>query len=165
VAIDKIQSESINLADTFAFTGTVSGAGQTNQPAFQGRSSTSVSTANNTWTKMTVDTEDFDTDGKFDHSSNYRFTPTVAGKYYCYGKVYVPFNSPDSDYVASAIYKNGLYVSGMSASVVHRNVQIAVTVGVIDLDADDYIELYGIHQFGETKNLQGNLFGAYKIIE
>jgi hypothetical protein len=27
MAIDKIQSESINLADTFAFTGTVTGAG------------------------------------------------------------------------------------------------------------------------------------------
>ena len=30
MAIDKIQSESINLADTFAFTGTVTGAGGTN---------------------------------------------------------------------------------------------------------------------------------------
>ena len=29
MAIDKIQSESINLADNFAFTGTVSGAGET----------------------------------------------------------------------------------------------------------------------------------------
>ena len=28
MAIDKIQAESINLADTFAFTGTVSGAGK-----------------------------------------------------------------------------------------------------------------------------------------
>jgi hypothetical protein len=34
VAIDKIQSESINLADTFAFTGTVTGAGGVNTPAF-----------------------------------------------------------------------------------------------------------------------------------
>ena len=29
MAIDKIQSESINLADNFAFTGTVTGAGET----------------------------------------------------------------------------------------------------------------------------------------
>jgi len=28
MALSKIQSESINLADTFAFTGTVSGAGR-----------------------------------------------------------------------------------------------------------------------------------------
>ena len=32
MAIDKIQSESINLADNFAFTGTVSGAGESNVP-------------------------------------------------------------------------------------------------------------------------------------
>ena len=30
MAIDKIQSESINLADNFAFTGTVTGAGESN---------------------------------------------------------------------------------------------------------------------------------------
>ena len=34
MAIDKIQSESINLADNFAFTGTVSGAGGNKNPAF-----------------------------------------------------------------------------------------------------------------------------------
>jgi hypothetical protein len=34
MAIDKIQSESINLADNFAFTGTVTGAGGANTPAF-----------------------------------------------------------------------------------------------------------------------------------
>ena len=37
MAIDKIQSESINLADNFAFTGTVSGAGQNNAPYFHAR--------------------------------------------------------------------------------------------------------------------------------
>ena len=34
MAIDKIQSESINLADNFAFTGTVTGAGESNTPSF-----------------------------------------------------------------------------------------------------------------------------------
>ena len=35
MAIDKIQSESINLADNFAFTGTVTGAGENNTPLFR----------------------------------------------------------------------------------------------------------------------------------
>ena len=34
MAITKIQSESLNLADTYDFTGTVTGAGGTNTPAF-----------------------------------------------------------------------------------------------------------------------------------
>ena len=34
MAITKIQSESLNLADTYAFTGTVTGAGESNKPYF-----------------------------------------------------------------------------------------------------------------------------------
>ena len=36
MAITKIQSESLNLADTYAFTGTVTGAGESNAPSFYG---------------------------------------------------------------------------------------------------------------------------------
>ena len=39
MAIDKIQSESINLADNFAFTGTVTGASGNNTPSFHIRKS------------------------------------------------------------------------------------------------------------------------------
>ena len=42
MAISKIQSESLNLADTFAFTGTVTGAGESNAPYFQAVSSVDV---------------------------------------------------------------------------------------------------------------------------
>ena len=35
MALSKIQSESINLADNFAFTGTVTGSGESNAPYFQ----------------------------------------------------------------------------------------------------------------------------------
>jgi hypothetical protein len=34
----------------------------------------------NTWTKVNMNTEYFDSDGKYD-TSTYRFTPTIAGKY------------------------------------------------------------------------------------
>ena len=162
MAIIKLQAEGINLADTFAFTGTVSGAGQTNQPSFQARSTASVSCGDNAFVKLTFDTEDFDTDNKFD-LSNDKFTPTIAGKYFIYGKIYDPFNSPDVDAVQVFIYKNGSNVSGGSATWVHRNVQVGVTVCTLDLDADDYVELYGRQTSGQTLNLQGNLFGGYKL--
>ena len=35
MAITKIQSESLNLADTYDFTGTVTGAGGVNKPSFE----------------------------------------------------------------------------------------------------------------------------------
>ena len=84
MAIDKIQSESINLADNFAFTGTVTGAGGVNTPAFQGYYSSSYQTvSDNTDTKLTIDTEEFDTDSAID-TSTYRFTVPSgkAGKYF-----------------------------------------------------------------------------------
>jgi len=36
MAITKIQSESLNLSDNYDFTGTVTGAGGVNTPAFRG---------------------------------------------------------------------------------------------------------------------------------
>ena len=56
MAINKIQSESINLADTFAFTGTVTGAGGVNTPAFQAYASSNQSQTNDTFTKIECDT-------------------------------------------------------------------------------------------------------------
>ena len=35
MAITKLQAEALNLADTYAFTGTVTGAGENNNPAFR----------------------------------------------------------------------------------------------------------------------------------
>ena len=37
MAITKIQSESLNLADTYDFTGTVTGAGESNNQYFRAR--------------------------------------------------------------------------------------------------------------------------------
>ena len=55
------------------------------KPAFHAYMSSNQDLSNNTATKLQVDTEDFDTDNMYDSSTNYRFTPIVAGKYYVYG--------------------------------------------------------------------------------
>ena len=52
MAITKIQSESLNLADTYAFTGTVTGAGGANTPAFQAYKSANQAISGSTWTKI-----------------------------------------------------------------------------------------------------------------
>ena len=64
----------------------VSLVGGKNTPSFQATMSGNQDISHNTATKVQFDTEDFDTDGKYDHSTNYRFTPTVAGKYHVYQK-------------------------------------------------------------------------------
>ena len=87
MAITKLQAEALNLADTYAFTGTVTGAGGVNTPAFQAYLNSDQNVSSGTQTKVACANVRFDTASCYD-TSNYRFTPNVAGKYFVYGKVY-----------------------------------------------------------------------------
>ena len=62
MAITKIQSESLNLSDTYAFTGTVTGAGGVNTPRFLALKSnlTNQTISDATGTQVTFDVEVFD---------------------------------------------------------------------------------------------------------
>ena len=147
MAIDKIQSESINLADNFAFTGTVTGAGGTMTPAFNVYISSGYTVSDNTSTKVQFNTEILDTDSKFD-VSNYRFTPTIAGKYFFIMTLYSDAGAEGIvNNIQSLIYKNGSAITGARAILDLRNnpgVSACATVSTIaTLDTDDYIEFYG----------------------
>ena len=112
MAIDKIQSESINLADNFAFTGTVTGAGGVNTPAFSAQLSATFNVSDATMTKVPLNTEILDTDNCYDNSSNYRFTPNVAGKYYITTSLQMRCDTSNTvDGVFVEIYKNGAYIA------------------------------------------------------
>ena len=61
MAITKLQAEALNLADNFAFTGTVTGAGESNTPLFSAyKGSAQSSLSANTYHKITFTTEEFD---------------------------------------------------------------------------------------------------------
>jgi len=61
MAITKIQSESLNLSDTYDFTGTVTGAGGVNTPAFEAKPGSITDIGyTGVWTKINYDTETFD---------------------------------------------------------------------------------------------------------
>jgi len=72
---------------TMVNNGTQTGFGGTNTPAFKAYVSTGLTFANNTLTKVSYQTEMYDTDSCFDNSSTYRFTPTSAGKYFLSAKI------------------------------------------------------------------------------
>ena len=109
MAITKIQSESMNLADTYAFTGTVTGAGGVNTPAFFAyRSGSTQSATDDVATKVQFNGEVFDTDNTFDSSTNYRFTPGVSGKYHLCSHVRATMDTQQKGINGQmAIYKNG----------------------------------------------------------
>ena len=80
MAITKIQSESMNLADTYAFTGTVTGAGVSNTPYFYAYQSSVTTLAATAFTKVDFQTEYQDSASAFS-SSRFTVPSGQAGKY------------------------------------------------------------------------------------
>ena len=120
--------------------------------------------------KIAYATEIFDTDNCYDNSTNYRFTPTTAGKYFVYANV--AFNA-DSDYARHQIkiYKNGSHIARSQLRLTGNYFKNADTNSVINYAVDmngssDYLEIYGfLDQNGSTENASGyGVFGAFRII-
>ena len=158
--------------DTTNIIGTLQkdGVAVVNTPMFAATgASNAISSA--TYVKAQNGTELFDTDNCYDNSSNYRFTPNAAGKYYLSNRISV---NPDSNmqYIFAAIYKNGSRIAEM-----HQGYNNTDPVGnnyfSIELNmiaeangSSDYFEAYAyMHQNGDFRSTSGeNLFLGYKII-
>ena len=72
-------------------------------PAFHATKSANSNISSGTDTKIEFNSELFDTDNTYDNSSNYRFTPAVAGKYFVYGQVNAS-NSASEEYQYCLLY-------------------------------------------------------------
>jgi hypothetical protein len=134
-----IQSAGTNVA-TFTSTGMVSNVGAPAFSAYIGSSGQSFSSG--VWTKMQINTKEFDTANCFDATTNYRFTPTVAGYYQVNGQVAPAGGSSSITRTIIAIYKNGTtFKTGtdVTNSAPYRNV---VSTLMYFNGTTDYIELY-----------------------
>jgi len=144
-----------------------------NTPAFQAYSTTQTGVSDNTATKVDFSNELFDTDGCYD-TSNKRFTPTTAGKYYIYS--YVNFNAVGVDKFHSChlyIYKNGSAYKTVYYDEYDNYYAYAITpfIGAaIDFNgSSDYVEIYGNFNVtsGTNHRFTGgeeSSFGGYRII-
>jgi hypothetical protein len=74
-------------------------------PAFSAYLGTNQTLSGNTWTKLQINTEEFDTNSNYDPTTNYRFTPTVAG-YYQFSCGIAALAGANTA-LLSSIYKNG----------------------------------------------------------
>ena len=134
-----------------AATGTVMVSG--NQPAFSAYQSSAQSITASTWTKILFQTEEFDTALAFDSTTNYRFTPQVAGYYQI--NAAVSSNVSALIFFASAIYKNGsLYKQGSSYSTTTGVTPTTAVSSLVYLNGStDYVEIYAIQaSTGNTNN-------------
>ena len=145
-----------------------------NYPAFEAYLSSTQSVSNDVTIKIQIDTEDFDTDNCYDNSTNYRFTPTVAGKYYVYAKARGQSSGDNllRD-INLSVYKNGSLLS-KTTWLLRNNYERAATpsiFNIVDMNgSSDYVELYGkITQPSGTPDgfigsaFRETIFGAYRI--
>jgi len=104
--------------------------------------------ATGTWTKMTWQTERFDTNGDYDNSTNYRFTCPVDG-IYCVA-VSISFHIGANSLASAAVHINGseLHRSNDRSSQTSNSTHNVNTVAFIKCDATDYIEGFAAHEHG-----------------
>lgn len=147
----------ITTASTFAGTG----------PAFSASKTGDQNISVNTWTKVTLSVEDFDTNNCYDPTTNYRFTPNVAGYYQINYNVNINNSAGSSPYTGyGSIYKNGAYAKGSYFALYGGGTFNASVVGscIIYMNGTtDYVELYAnINTAGTPTVYAGytNLSGA-----
>ena len=172
--VDKIDPQSGtsltigSSGDTVALT---SGVVQSNlnYPAFEAYLGSDQTVTSGTTTKITMNTETFDSAGAYDNSSNYRFTPQTAGKYYVYATVRGSTSASSLDLEMTAIYKNGSTYIENQFDFRNNDASLAgiTVVAIVDMNgSSDYLECYGRCLGGTTikaSPTRSSIFGAYRI--
>jgi len=109
-------------------------------PAFHAYGNTATSVPINTFTKITLNAELYDTASCFDSTTNYRFTPNVSG-YYQFSFLFTHLSGSISTNILPAIFKNGAeYIRGVDPA----SFTFATGgSGLVYLNGTtDYVELY-----------------------
>ena len=111
-------------------------------PAFRAYLSTTQSITSSVATKVNIDTVTFDTNNWFD-TTNYRYTPQIAGYYLILGIVRCGGTSMTTQ--VARIYKNGS--EHIIGDINRVSTSLPINVSVSDIiylnGSTDYVELYG----------------------
>ena len=151
----------------------VSGVGGNNAPLFYALKGGQQQPSDATTTKVQYDTEVYDPSGVYDNSSNYRFTPGVAGYYYIFAGVGITaFGVSLMAEGEINIYKNGNNIVRARHNA-SNNYQywIQPTVQtIVQMDDNDYIEIYAKGDVTSSTPIyfyqsSYSWFGGYKIID
>jgi hypothetical protein len=141
----------ISTASTFAGTG----------PAFSVWRSGGQSISATTYTKIQFNTEEYDTANCFDSTTNYRFTPNVAGYYQINAAWQATGAIGAAGQTGILIYKNGsAFKWGMLAGLSSGGNYSAVVSSLVYCNGTtDYIEIYAY--IGNANTISGNQTDTY----
>lgn len=118
------------------------------------RSGNQTGVTNNTYVKVQLNSEEFDTAGCFDSTTNYRFTPNVSGYYRFEWSVDARGTSLTVGH--TQLWKNGALHKNGSWAAHSSNVSLSVGAAVVYMNGStDYVELYGY-----SAASSGNLFSG-----
>ena len=127
-------------------------------PAFSAYQSSAQTISNSTWTKLQFQTKEWDTANCFDATTNYRFTPNVAGYYQV--NMALSYGPGTNSEFTTALYKNGSnYKYFWDLTTTWYLVNGSVTVYLNG--TTDYIELYMVQYSGSSKTLTASSQTTY----
>lgn len=131
-----------------------------NGPAFSAFQSVPHTVSANTFTKINLQAELFDTAGAFDTTTNYRFQPTVAGYYQINAALGTTTNLISTTYFDVFLVKNGVAYAQATAYPAPSNYFSAFVGALVYLNGStDYVELYG--QSNATFNTNAGSTNTY----
>ena len=120
-----------------------------NTPRFYAYRNGAQSIANNTYTVIQFNAENYDSDSTFDSSTNYRFTPAVSGKYFLHANASTDNESSSNTHMT--IRKNGSAIARNKVQNTNRN-SIGVTI-TVDSDTNDYFDVEIMQDSGGGRNI------------
>ena len=143
-------------------------SGVANTPAFLVRKTNAQSIPNATHTKIQWNSEVFDTDNCFDSTTNFRFTPTTAGKYFFHVSINMGAMTSGNEFLLR-IMKNG------AGTVFHKKIcgtgeQGGTISSILEANGTtDYFEASIYHAAGSSISVDNDTdgrisFGGFKLI-
>jgi len=131
-------------------TGTVMVSG--NMPAFSAYRAPTQSLSAGVFTKIQLNTEEFDTASCYDNATNYRFTPNIAGYYQISGGWQ---NNANSSFNYVLIYKNGSAYKNNSSNGANGTGSV-ISALIYFNGSTDYVELYAFTDAGAIAGSSSN---------
>ena len=168
--------DTINIPSgaTIANSGTATGFGGANTPAFKVKNASDQSLSNATAAKLTLDSEIFDTDSAF-ASNKFTVPSGKAGKYFISLQISLEGQN-DIQEMKGMIYKNGSFINDIqfkqkfNSDLIDGGTHMFLNAnGILDLSVSDYLEVYVYisNSGGGVYVAKGgcNFFQGYRLVE
>lgn len=116
-------------------------------------------------TKMQFDGVLFDGLNEYDETTNYRFTATEDGVYHVVYKIFTNDDVGDGNELETNVKLNGSFtLVGAPHRVFRGAVSSSICMGLVDMDASDYLEFYCWQNSGGNITIQNNIYYTHASV-